>query len=142
MSEQTSAGPREIFARFQENVLSGGVSHTEEMCAEDIVVEMPFLPAGMPRRVEGRAAFLAFITASREGLPVEYVEFRDLVIHETTDPEVIVAEYELVGKVTHSGAGLATAFAVVLRARGGRIVHWREYQNIAAMAEALGGLPS
>ncbi|MGH3389362.1 MAG: nuclear transport factor 2 family protein [Actinomadura sp.] len=140
MSEQT--GPQELFARFQHNILSGGVSFTEEMCAEDIVVEMPLLPAGLPRRIEGRAEFIAFVTAGREGLPVKFEEFRDVVIHQTTDPEVIVAEYELAGRAMDSDIEASSAFIVVLRARDGRIVHWREYQDIAAMAAALEvGLP-
>jgi hypothetical protein len=33
--------------------------------------------------------------------------------------------------------GGSANFVVVLRARDGRIVHWREYQDRAAIAEAL-----
>ncbi|MGI5169265.1 nuclear transport factor 2 family protein [Spirillospora sp. CA-253888] len=139
MSEQT--GPQEIFARFRRNVLGGGLALTEDMLAADVVVEMPFLPPALPRRVEGREAFLAFSKAGREGLPVTFTEFRDVVLHQTTDPEVLIAEYVLAGRPNGSDEEYAAPFVVVMRVREGRVVHWREYQDMAAMAQAAGGLP-
>ena len=64
-----------------------------------------------------------------------------MVVHETADPEVIVVEYEIAGTVTTTNRPAAAGFIGVLRARNGQIVHWREYQNVLAMAEALGRLP-
>jgi ketosteroid isomerase-like protein len=79
------------------------------------------------------------VRQGREALPIAFEEFRDVVIHETADPEVIVAEYAVVASLPGSGRRASAAFAVVLRARDGRIVHWREYQDRAAIAEALAG---
>ncbi|WP_052372039.1 nuclear transport factor 2 family protein [Amycolatopsis taiwanensis] len=59
-----------------------------------------------------------------------------VLIHHTTDPDVIVVEYELVARVENGPRG-AARFIGVLTARDGRIVHWREYQNVLAMAEAM-----
>ncbi|WP_242911176.1 nuclear transport factor 2 family protein [Actinomadura terrae] len=148
MSQQ---GPRELFDRFQRNALAGEPALDEGMCAEDIVVESPFAPSGH-RRVEGRANVLAMTREGRAALPVTFEEFRNVVVHETADPEVIVAEYEMVASVPGKSGPEESApeksvpgdarrasasFVVVLRARDGRVVHWREYQDRAAIMEAL-----
>ncbi|WP_242893388.1 nuclear transport factor 2 family protein [Actinomadura litoris] len=133
MSQQ---GPRELFDRFRRNALAGEPALDEAMCAEDIVVESPFAPSGR-RRVEGRAGVVAMAREGRAALPVAFEEFRNVVVHETADPEVIVAEYEMVASVPGTGRRAAASFVVVLRARDGRVVHWREYQDRAAIMEAL-----
>ncbi|MBM7788218.1 nuclear transport factor 2 family protein [Tenggerimyces flavus] len=126
-------GPREVFDRFQQATLAGTIGFDD--LAEDVVIEWPFAPGG-PARVEGRSEFVAFATPSRQALPVRFDEFRDVVVHETADPEVVVAEYTLVGTHLPSGRELAAPFVMVLRVRDGELVFCREYQNPLAMAEA------
>jgi ketosteroid isomerase-like protein len=135
MSEMT---PKDLFSRFQRNVLAGGAGLDEEMLAEDVVIEMPFAPAGHDRRMAGRAEIAARLREGRAALPVVFEEFRDVVVHQTADPEVIVAEYAMVASLTTGGKRASANFVVVLRARDGRVAHWREYQDRAALAEALG----
>ncbi|TDC12846.1 phzA/B-like protein [Actinomadura bangladeshensis] len=130
--------PQDLFARFQRNALAGEAGLDAEILADDIVLETPFAPDGHPRRVEGRETVAAMMREGRKALPIVFEEFRDVVVHETADPEVIVAEYEMVASVPGTGKAGSANFIVVLRARDGRIVHWREYQDRAAMAEALG----
>ncbi len=110
-------------------------------CVDDVVVESPFAPPGQPKRYEGREEFLSSTRESRETLPVRFEEVRRRAMHETTDPEVYVFEYDLVGTVLPSGKRASAAFVVVARIRDGLIVHWREYGDTLAMAEALGQLP-
>jgi len=128
--------PRELFARFQHNVLAGEAGLDEEMLADDVVVEQPFTPVEH-RRTEGREKVVAMTRAGREALPVVFEDFRDVVIHDTADPEVIVAEYQLAATIPGSDTRAQAAFVVVLRARDGRIVHWREYADGIAIANAL-----
>ena len=59
---------------------------------------------------------------------------RDVTVHETTDPEVAVVEYEVEAVRLADGLRAAAPFAVVVRDRDGRVVLWREYQDPAAMA--------
>ncbi|GAA4584977.1 hypothetical protein GCM10023194_26340 [Planotetraspora phitsanulokensis] len=149
---------RDAFTRWQDAVLSGfagprtrtdGAAATAggtrtaygDDLADDLVVEWPFNPPGRPRRIEGRAAFEAIAGPGRAALPVRFEEFRDLVVHETGDPEVIIAEYLLAGTVLTTGRQASAAFVTVLRVREGKVVHVREYQDVAAMAAALGELP-
>jgi len=63
---------------------------------------------------------------------------RDRGVHETADPEVIVVEYRLGGVKIATGEHGATDLIAVLRVRAGRVVHWREYQDTLAIAQAMG----
>jgi ketosteroid isomerase-like protein len=144
LSEQTGAvpGPREVFARMKQQWLSNTVDPMHSLLADDAVIETPFAPPGRPRRFCGRDEFLAFARAGRASLPVRFEECRELAIHETADPEVIVVEYELAGTVTTTGQRAAAPFIGVLQVRGGQITRWREYQDAVAIAHALGQLPA
>ncbi|GAB3968088.1 nuclear transport factor 2 family protein [Plantactinospora veratri] len=130
--------PSEAFARIRANFLANTAVFTEDQLAEDVVVEMPFAAPGRPSRIEGRREFLEFAAAGRAGLPLRIDDCRNVLIHETTDPEVIVVEYELAATVTTTGVSASAPFVAVLRVRDGRVAHWREYQNPAALALATG----
>jgi ketosteroid isomerase-like protein len=135
-------GPREVFAHMQQQWLGTAPDLMDSELADDVVIETPFAPPGRPRRFQGRKEFLEFAKAERASLPVCFEECRDVVIHETADPEVIVVEYELAGTVTTTDHRAAAPFIGVLRVRDGKIVHWREYQDALAIAQALGQLPA
>lgn len=138
--------PREVFERLGQEWLGDAPEALGDFAAglwaEDVVVETPFNPPGTPRRVEGREAFHTKAAAGRAALPVRFEEIRNITIHETTDPEVIVVEYELAAISTTTGRRSSAPFIGVLRARDGQIVHWREYQNVPAIAAALDQLPA
>jgi ketosteroid isomerase-like protein len=143
MSEHTDRnGPREVFERTLQQWLGKAEDTDLLMLADNAVIETPFAPPGRPKRFEGREEFLAFAKPQRAALPVRFEEVRNVTIHDTVDPEVIVVEYELAGMVTATGRRAAAPFIAVLRVRDGKTVHWREYQNVPAMAEALGQLPA
>lgn len=135
-------GPREVFARMQQQWLGNSVDAMDSLLADDAVIETPFGPPGRPRRHEGREAFLSFARAERASFPVRLDQCRETAIHETADPEVIVVEYELSGTVTSTGHRAGAPFIGVLRVRNGQIAAWREYQDIAAIAGALGQPPA
>lgn len=129
---------RAVYQRMKQHWLDGGGGLPEELCADDIVVETPFAPPGSPGRIEGREEWLAFARAGRASLPVRFDRCSDVAIHETTDPDVIVVEYELGGTVTTTGGQASAVFIGVLRVRHGRVQLWREYQDVPAIAAALG----
>jgi hypothetical protein len=128
---------RDVFDNFRNYVLGG--SH-EDLWAPDVVIEAPFA-AGGPHRYEGRDNFLAATKTSRESLPVRFEEMRDVVVHDTTDPNKIVVEYELVGTLLTTGERKSALFIAVMEVRDGLMTLWREYQNTLAIARALGQLP-
>jgi uncharacterized protein len=138
----TTPGPREVFARMKQHWLDNTATVGDSLLAYDAVVEIPFAAPGRPRRFQGRAQFLAFAEAARASTPVRITDCREVAIHDTTDPEVIVVEYELTGVVTTTDYQATAPFIGVLRVRDGRIVAWREYQHTMAIAQALGQPPA
>jgi ketosteroid isomerase-like protein len=68
-------------------------------------------------------------------------EVRDLVVHQTEDPEVIIAEFGYEGRATSTGRPLRVANIQVVRVRDGKIVASRDYHDHLAIAHAVGALP-
>ncbi len=128
---------RAAFDAFREYVLGGGPAR---FWARDVVIEQPFA-AGGPTRIEGRDTFLAATEASRAALPVRFEEMRDVVMHDTVDPDTLIVEYELTGTVLTTGKRASANFITVMAVRDGQVTLWREYQNTLAMMRALGQLP-
>jgi uncharacterized protein len=102
----------------------------------DGYLEWPYRPPGVPARLRGRAEIRSYLTTAAKGF-VTFDEFRDLVIHETTDPEVIIVEYEADGTVVATGAPFHQTVIAVFRVRDGRILSYRDYLNPLPLAEAL-----
>lgn len=140
----TTEGPLEIYRRMQDALLQGsGEGATllpADLLADDIVVEIPFAPAGSTR-FDGRAAWLAYYRTHGAGLLVRFDAIRDLFVHHTDDPDTIVVEYEVSGTVAATGVRSSVTCIAVLQVRDGRIVRWREYQDLAAITRALTAEP-
>jgi uncharacterized protein len=128
--------PRQVLAQLQDYFLSGA---DHDLWAPDLVVETPFARPGQPSRTEGRARFLEASRAGRAALPVTFEGCNTIAIHDTTDPEVVVVEYELVATLNATGERHSARFIGILTARDGKIVHWREYQDTARIDAALAG---
>jgi ketosteroid isomerase-like protein len=136
----TELDPREVFERMRRHWRSGDSAWAAEELADDVVIETPFSPPGA-RRIEGKENWLAFTGPQRARPPVRFEDCREIAIHQTVDPEVIIVEYELTATVTTTGFRSSAAFVGVLRVRDGKTLMWREYQNVLAMSLALGTLP-
>ena len=104
--------------------------------AADGYVEWPYRLEGFPGRVAGRDQIRDFLTAQANGL-VKFDEYRNTVIHETTDPEVVIVEYEAHGTVIPTGAPLHQTIIAVVRVRDGLVVSYRDYLNPLVLAETL-----
>ncbi|MFB9836380.1 nuclear transport factor 2 family protein [Actinoallomurus acaciae] len=134
MSETT---PRAVFERLSQGISAGRWHDLADLYAEDAVVEQPLVSTA-PGRIEGRETIRAhFAGAAAMGLRLVA---RDVVIHETADPEVVVAEftYEITGR-----EGTTTAANIqVLRVRDGLITATRDYHDHLAIARVTGGLPA
>jgi len=134
----TPATPSEVLIRLIDGVAGQRWSELPELYAAAAVVEQPFaIPA--PTRLEGREALRAhFAAASR--LPLE-MRARNIVVHETGDPEVVIGEFAYEGRVTTTGRSFRVGNIFVLRVRRGRIVESRDYTNHLEFARAFGRLP-
>lgn len=137
-----SAIPREAFVSEVQDLAERwlGALHAldipaaVELLADDAVLEMPLAPRGLPDRFEGKAAIRAFLTGSQY---FSKLEFHDVEVHVTSDPELAVVEFRSTGTFEATGLEYANRYALFLRARGGRIVLYREYFNPLALAGAL-----
>ncbi|HEY2698476.1 MAG TPA: nuclear transport factor 2 family protein [Pseudonocardiaceae bacterium] len=123
-----------------ERVLRAGRAQDTEtfvnLIAPDGYVEWPYRPAGVPDRVQGREQLREFLTGQAGNL-VRFDEYRNIVIHETTDPEVVIVEYDAHGTVVPTGAPLHQTIIAVLRIRDGLVVSYRDYLNPLVLAETL-----
>jgi len=109
--------------------------------APDGYIVWPYHPDGVPDRLDGREQIREFLTTQAEGI-VRFDEFRDMVIHETTDPEVVIAEYDAHGIVIPTGAPMRQTIIAVLRVRDGLVVSYRDYLNPLVLAEVLASVQS
>src|SRR5262245_22607533 len=129
MSEPTSARPREVFERVQRLILDRRFHEYADLFAEDATFELPFAPAGIPRRLEGRETIRAFFRVGTERAQSagRRWEFRSVVVHETADPEVIVTEFDVHGELVATGEPYQFANLQVMRVRNGEIASLRDY---------------
>ena len=142
MPEPTS--PRAVFARLNRGIAEGRWNDLADLYAEDAVVHQPFAPPespdspSAPPLLEGRETIRArFAGADRMGLRFGV---RNVVVHETADPEVVIAEFDY--DIPAGDDVLTAANIQVLRVRDGLIVETRDYHDHLTIARAIGGLPA
>lgn len=118
-----AASPRDVFLALVNGVADGRWEELPNLYAEQTHVVHPFDPHRAPAlrtREELREHFQPTGDDPRIDRRVE-----GITIHETTDPEVIVAEFEYRG--TAAGEPFALPGIFVLRVRDGEIVSSRDY---------------
>lgn len=133
-------GPREVFARLREVVLQFDMDAQADLYAEDGVLEWPFAPDGMPRRVAGREAIRHVLVPLGERARAaghHLLGYQSVEVHDTTDPEVIIAEFDVQGEILPDGRPYQLSFVQVLRVRDGKIVTFRDYWNPQALSSLL-----
>jgi ketosteroid isomerase-like protein len=102
MGESKPLSPRDVVRETHRAVLAGDADGFARRFAENAVVEFPFsVEATVPPRVEGRDSIRKMATAlgkhfERAGSRLR--RFENLIVHETTDPEVLVVEFEALGE--------------------------------------------
>jgi ketosteroid isomerase-like protein len=53
--------------------------------------------------------------------------YESLEIHQTSDPEVLIAEFEVVGRMQSDGDEFRLPYVQRLRVRNGQIIEFRDY---------------
>jgi ketosteroid isomerase-like protein len=135
----TTATPRQAFDALIGHISAGRWEQIADLYAEDTVVEIPFaLP--VPVRLEGREQLRAhFATATDAGIEMRA---RNVRVHETADPEVIVAEFDYHGRISSTDRDFDVANVQILTVRDGLIVATRDFHNHPLIAAASGQLPA
>jgi uncharacterized protein len=135
------ANARQTAERLLDATVSPDPGDIADCYAPAVVVEMPFAAAPLyPARIETtreelRARFRAGAAIRR------YQRVSDVVIHDTADPEVVIAEYQIHGELTQTAEPFSQRFVMVMTIRDGQIVHSRDYTDPITGARLLGKLP-
>ncbi|MEV6288235.1 nuclear transport factor 2 family protein [Kribbella sp. NPDC051770] len=132
--------PSEVFLRLVHGVAAGDYASLPALYAEPTDVRHPMAPGG-DHPLLTRAALREHFggTGPRVASAISFVP-DNVRVHETADPEVIVAEFEYAGTRTADGATFRVPCIFVLRVRDGLIVESRDYVDHVAMARARGRL--
>jgi uncharacterized protein len=107
-----------------------------EYFADDAVMELPFAPGRMERRYAGKDAILGFQRFARDS----FSEFSMAVdaIHETADPNVVVAEHRSDGVVGANGRPYQNRYVTFFTFDdAGRVTNWREYYDAGVVVRAF-----
>jgi uncharacterized protein len=142
MAESTVPGPRELLDRFHRAMLRKSADELADLFARDAIYEFPLLTPGRPPRYLGQQEIRAAFRTAWDGASVTVDEIRNVVVHQTLDPQTIIAEQDATATPTTTGRPFDFSFLLVMRVRGGRIVHLRDYPDGLRVAQALGPLPS
>ena len=104
-----------------------------DLYAWDALVELPFAQPA-PIRLDGREAIRAHFARVAGRVRLRVID-RHLL--ETSDPEVIVADYRYDGGPLPTGKRLVVSNVQILRVRGGEIITSRDFHDHVALAAGL-----
>ena len=131
------AGAREVLERFRQAAISQSADDMGHLHSADAVHEFPFTRPGLPSRLDGRDEIMNFITAGWQAYGLKYERYRTHAIYDTTDPDTIIVEQEVLGTSASTGE-FALPSIVVLTARNGQVIRLRDYVSLPAAAAAIG----
>jgi uncharacterized protein len=132
------ASPRAVFLALVNGVAEGRWDELPTLYAEQTHVVHPFDPL-RPTALRTRDELREHFRPTDVG-PRLHRQPANITIHETTDPEVIVAEFEYQGTNADTGEPFALPAIFVLRVRNGEIVDSRDYFDHLAAAQVRGQL--
>jgi ketosteroid isomerase-like protein len=130
----------EVFLQVVHGVSDRRFDRLHELYAERTDVRHPMAPGGMPDLTTRDEVRQHFARGASRSAAVEF-QPANITIHQTTDPEVIVAEFEYQGTVTATGEPFAVPGVFVWRVRDGEIVEARDYFDHLTFAHHRGQLP-
>lgn len=128
MSDSPDRSPRETAELLLRTVVEGPREALADLYAPDVVIENVWAPGG-PDRVEGREVLRARMAGTGGLWDFESVD--DVHLHESADPQVVILEYRVRGRIKADAVEFSLGFVSVLRIVDGLIAHARDYSNPA-----------
>ena len=129
--------PRELVEHALELLLAKDMAAFAGLWAEDGILEFPFAAPGYPPRLDGRAAVADYLRGYPDVLDVREIPAK--MLHQTDDPDVVIAEFEAAGIVVATGQPYTMRYIAVITVRDGEIARYRDYWSPLAVTEAMGG---
>ncbi|HEX5615072.1 MAG TPA: nuclear transport factor 2 family protein [Acidimicrobiia bacterium] len=109
-----------------------------EHYADDVVVELPYAPGGMPKVHAGKDAAIAFMREAKNFFS-SYTSEVDAVYPAADDPDTVLAEVRGHGVAAPTGRPYEQTYVLVLRfAPDGKLRLWREYYDPGVVIKAFG----
>lgn len=119
------------FTKLLQAVLGDSVDQTvqglSDLMAEDAVMEFPYALPELPRQVAGRPALEKHLRHI-EGLFIIDAH-TDPVVHRTENPDVIILEYSLSGRIVSNGLPFEQTYISVITLENKKIAHFKDYWN-------------
>ena len=126
--------PEAVVEKLLAGIAQGPSAELAELYAEDAVVELPYAkPGGL--RLQGRDEVRAHFARASQA-PMRLVP-ENVTLHRTSDPEVVIAEYDYRGEAKATGRRFVVSNVQIVRVQNGLIVRSRDFHDHAAMAAAL-----
>jgi ketosteroid isomerase-like protein len=130
--------PREVFLALVNGICERRLDDVLKLYAEKTDISHPFDPLrghGLASRDELREHF-----SRRPAKDTIAARPTNIRVHETLDPEVIVAEFDYAGTNLETNTPFAYRCVFIMRVRNGEIIESRDYIDHLSSAEARGSL--
>ncbi|WP_051559960.1 nuclear transport factor 2 family protein [Marinobacterium jannaschii] len=108
------------------------------MCADDIVFQFPFSPAGSVTEIRGRDTLARYLAKASNLIAFE--SFGSSVTHPSTDGETFIIEFSCKASGRETGVRYDQNYIAVIRLKNGRIAQYRDYWNPLILLDAAGGI--
>ncbi len=136
-----STSPCNVLRLYQRAMQRKSADDLANLYAPDAIHEFGFFTPNRPARYEGREAIRAGYREGWHDHPLDIDTLGDVFVYEATDPEVVVGQWQLTGKVAATRAPVSLTGLLVLRVRHGLVVHARDFMDALGVANALGRIP-
>jgi ketosteroid isomerase-like protein len=127
----------QLYKRSLDTFLAKDMKGWTDLCDENVVAEFPFSPDASTRKIVGRAALYEYLRNYPSVIDIKKIP--TLKIHVTDDPNVVIAELSVSGRVIANGNPYEMSYATFVTFRNGLIVNYREYWNPMAFMAAMSG---
>lgn len=141
MSEHVRTS-RETVELLLRTIVEGSRDDLADLYAEDVVITNPFISEEHSeyRETRGNAALRARTKPFAQFL--RYSQVKDVTLHETTDPQVTVVEFTVVGTLLPTGEGFEMPYVNVIRVVDGLIAESRDYGDSVRATKLLESIQS
>jgi uncharacterized protein len=127
----------QLLKRSLDTFLAKDMQGWADLCDENVVIEFPFAPDAASKRMVGRVAIYEYLRNYPNVIDIKTTP--TLTIHETSDPNMAIAEWSASGRVSSSGNPYEMSYATFAIFHNGLIVNYREYWNPMAFMAAMNG---
>lgn len=132
------ATPAGVLARRRQLTLTGDADGLADLYTPDAVMEFCFHgPPGTPVRIEGREAIREY-SRQMTALPLRIEDYEVAELHQTQDPELVIAEMRARATVTTTGRLITATSVQVLRIQDGHIALFRDFADPRVFQDLMG----